>query len=138
VARFVDTNVLLYAVSADPSEEPKQRAALTLLRKPDLALSTQVLAEFFVQATRPGGGPAIPRADAIAFMETLFVFPVQAVTVDLVRATLGLQERFRLSYWDAQVCAAARALGCTQLLTEDLNTGQDYGGVVAVNPFASL
>lgn len=136
--RFVDTNVLLYAISADPADAQKQRAALTLLREPDLALSTQVLAEFYVQATRPSRSTPVPRDDAIDFTNSLLVFPVQPVTADLVHAALALQERFGLSYWDAQVCAAARTLRCTQVLTEDLNTGQDYDGVLAVDPFAGL
>ena len=51
--RFVDTNVLIYAVSAAVEDAGKQRRALDLLGTRDLALSVQVLQEFYVQATRP-------------------------------------------------------------------------------------
>ena len=50
--RFVDTNVLLYAVSTAPDEQPKRQIALALLEADDLSLSVQVLQEFYVQATR--------------------------------------------------------------------------------------
>lgn len=137
VPRFVDTNVLLYAVSGDPAESGKKAAALRLLRDDDLALSTQVLAEFSVQATRASRSAPLSRADATGFIETLLLFPVQAVTIEVFRAALAAQERHGLSFWDAQIISAARAAGCHQVLTEDLNAGQDYDGVVAVNPFAA-
>src|SRR5699024_4686541 len=86
VPRSVDTNILLYAISADPADAQKQREALTLLREPDLALSTQVLAEFYVQTTRPSRSAPLLRDDAIDFMNSLLVFPVQPVTVDVVHA----------------------------------------------------
>ena len=48
---------------------------------------------------------------------------------------INIAERFKISYFDAQVIAAAKRLACKQIFTEDLNNGQDYGGVVAFNPF---
>jgi predicted nucleic acid-binding protein len=53
--RFVDTNILLYAVSNVPEESSKSRVALDLLESDDLCLSIQVLQEFYVQATQPPG-----------------------------------------------------------------------------------
>jgi predicted nucleic acid-binding protein len=50
-------------------------------------------------------------------------------------AALDARQRFQLSYWDAAIIEAARAMGCTQVLSEDLNDGQDYGGVQVTNPF---
>ena len=46
-----------------------------------------------------------------------------------------MKERFQISYWDAAILAAAKASGCEQLLSEDLNHGQDYDGVTVTNPF---
>ncbi|MFT4234318.1 MAG: PIN domain-containing protein [Microbacterium sp.] len=135
--RFVDTNVLLYVVSDDPTELQKKQCALDLLRQNDLAFSTQVFAEFFVQATRPSRQNPLSRDTAIAFLDTLAVFPVQSVTHAIFRAALDIQRRFQLCFWDAQIIAAARASGCKQVLSEDLNASQDYGGVAAVNPFAT-
>ena len=58
------------------------------------------------------------------------------MTLQVFHLALEYRERFRLSYWDSAILAAARISGCDTLLTEDLNPGQDYDGVRAVNPFA--
>jgi predicted nucleic acid-binding protein len=50
-------------------------------------------------------------------------------------AALDARERFQLSYWDAAIIEAARAMGCAHVLSEDLNDGQDYAGVRVTNPF---
>ncbi|HXV64692.1 MAG TPA: hypothetical protein VEK15_28600 [Vicinamibacteria bacterium] len=49
-----------------------------------------------------------------------------------------MHEKFHISYWDAAVIEAARALGCAEILSEDLSDGQDYDGVVVRNPFSDL
>jgi predicted nucleic acid-binding protein len=51
--QFVDTNILLYAISRDPAEQDKAKRANDILAGRELALSVQVLQEFYVQATRP-------------------------------------------------------------------------------------
>jgi predicted nucleic acid-binding protein len=134
--RFVDTNILLYSISADDAESEKAEIAADLLDQADLALSVQVLQEFLVQVTHPRRPDRLSGEDALALVETWLRYPVQETTVALMKAAAGASERWRISYWDAAVIEAARALGCTQVLTEDLNDGQDYAGVVAVNPFS--
>ena len=57
------------------------------------------------------------------------------MTLDLMENALAARARWGISYWDAAILAAARAAGCTEVLSEDLNEGQDYGGVIVVNPF---
>jgi predicted nucleic acid-binding protein len=63
VLRFLDTNILLYSISTDPTEAAKRAIAIALLEADDVALSVQVLQEFYVQATRP------TRPDAVASAE---------------------------------------------------------------------
>ena len=134
--RFVDTNVLLYSLSTAPDEEEKAAIALALLEERDLALSVQVLQEFYVQATR-ATRPDRLEHDAVAQLIDSFLlrFPVAAINVDLMEASLRTANRFRISLWDAAVIEAARAMGCGVVLSEDLNAGQDYDGVVVQNPF---
>lgn len=134
--RFVDTNVLLYAISVQPVEAEKQLRAQALLRNSDLVLSVQVLQEFYVQATRQTRVGAMSHAEAVTSIESFLRYPVQPMTLQVFHAALEYRERFRLSYWDSAILAAARISGCDTLLTEDLNPGQDYDGVRAVNPFA--
>lgn len=133
--RFVDTNILLYAISGNPDEHDKTVVAEKLLEAPNVALSVQVLQEFYVQVTRKTRVDRISHEEAQALIESWLRFPVQEMTVDVLRAALESSRRFQLSYWDASIIEAARALKCTQVLSEDLNHGQNYGGIRVVNPF---
>lgn len=134
--RFVDTNVLLYAISRDPSESGKSAVANDVLAGRDLGLSVQVLQEFYVQATRASRPDPLAPGQATRLIESFTRFPVTPITVDVVRAALITRERFGVSYWDAAILEAGRALGCDVVLSEDLSDGQDYGGIRVENPFA--
>jgi predicted nucleic acid-binding protein len=133
--RFVDTNILLYAISRDPAEQDKAERANDILAERDLALSVQVLQEFYVQATRASRPDAIGHRQAILLIESFQRFPVQDITSGIMMAALDTRQRFQLSYWDAAIIEASRAMGCMQVLSEDLNDGQDYSGVRVANPF---
>jgi predicted nucleic acid-binding protein len=133
--RFADTNVLLYAISRDPAEQDKAKRARDILAERDLALSVQVLQEFYVQATRASRPDPISHRQAVLLIESFRRFQVQDLTSGIVLAALDARQRFQLSYWDAAIIEAARALGCTAVLSEDLGDGQDYGGVLVTNPF---
>jgi len=133
--RFVDTNVLLYAVSTAAAEAPKRRTARGILEGEDLALSVQVLQEFYCQATRPSRTGRLTHQDASALVESWMRFPAQETTASLLLAALESCRRHRLSYWDAAVIEAARLMGCRTLLSEDLADGRVYRGVKVENPF---
>ena len=136
LVQFADTNVLLYAISTNPTEASKAAIANKILARTDIALSTQVLQEFYVQATRPTRGDALTHEQAAGLVESLTRFAVQDITTPIVRASLQLKARFALSYWDCAIVEAARALGCTVVLSEDMADGQDLDGVRIRNPFA--
>jgi predicted nucleic acid-binding protein len=133
--RFVDTNVLLYAVSRHPAETAKAEAARRLLDATDLAVSVQVLQEFYVQATRSTRPDALSHEQAALLLEAWLRFPVQDTTVPLMLAATRASVRYRLSYWEAAIVEAARTLGCETVLSEDLKDGQDFGGVIVESPF---
>ena len=135
--RFVDSNILIYAIASSSDEREKSRRALRILEETDLATSVQVLQEFYVQATRDSRRDKISHEDAVAFIQALCEFPVQELTVNLLQSALATKHRYQISYWDAAIIEAARALGCREVLSEDLSDGQDYGGVTVVNPFRS-
>jgi predicted nucleic acid-binding protein len=134
---FVDTNILLYAVSTAPEEASKAAAARAILDRPDLALSVQVLQEFYVQATRASRSDALAHGQAASLLEAWLRFTVQEVTVPLMRAAVDAAARYRISYWDAAIVEAARFAGCRTVLSEDLSHGRDFGGVRVENPFWS-
>lgn len=135
--RFVDTNVLLYALTDDPEQEPKVAVARSLLHESDLCLSVQVLQEFYYQATRPTRARAVAPEVAAGIVRTLLRFRVQELTPALVLRAIATQQRHLISYWDAAILEAARAMGCSEVLSEDLSDDQDYDGVRVVNPFAA-
>lgn len=133
--RFIDTNILLYAISSRPDEADKAQRAADLLRERELALSVQVLQEFYVQATRPTAPVPLQHDIATDLIRTFLRFQVQEITVTVLEAALELRAHWPLSYWDAAIIAAAQVMGCEALLTEDLKHGQEYDGVRVVNPF---
>jgi len=133
--RFVDTNVLLYAISRDPKERDKAVRANDILTARDIALSVQVLQEFYVQATRASRPDPITHEQAARLVESFLRFPVLDITTDLMLAAAASCQRLGVSYWDAAILEAARSLGCDVVLSEDLSDGQDYAGVRVENPF---
>lgn len=135
--RFVDTNILLYSISRDAAEAVKRERAIALLSGHDLGLSTQVLQEFYVQATRPTRTHPLPHGLAVGFIQTWTRFPVQEVSLSIVQAAFDIRARHGFSYWDSAIIAAAQALGCEELLTEDMADGQQVGDVVIRNPFVT-
>jgi predicted nucleic acid-binding protein len=133
--RFVDTNVLLYSISRDPAEGGKTARANEILDAGDVGLSVQVLQEFYVQATRASREDAITHDQAAGLVEAWSRFPVQVTSVDLIRAALATRIRFGISYWDAAILEAARGLGCSVVLSEDLDDATDYDGIRVEDPF---
>lgn len=133
--RFLDTNVLLYAISRDGEEREKARRANDILDQGDIGLSVHVLQEFYVQATRPGRADPLTHQQAVSLVESFLRFPVSDLTTPVMRAACETCERFGISYWDAAILEAARALGCEVVLSEDLSDEQDYAGVRVENPF---
>ena len=134
--RLADSNILLYAVSTNPSEAEKRARAFEVLADRDnLALSVQVLAEFYHQATRRSRLNSLSHQEAMRFIESLRRIPVQPVREEVFRRGTELSNRYRISYWDAAIIAAAEAIGCEAVYSEDMNDQQDYGGVRVINPF---
>ena len=133
--RFVDTNILLYSLDLGTSQPAKAAIASRILKSTDLALSVQVLQEFYVQATHPRRPDALPHDMAARLIQKWLRFRIQENTIAVLQSALVIKERYQTSYWDAAILAAAKAARCSQLLSEDLNHGQDYDGVIVVNPF---
>ncbi len=133
---FVDTNILLYAISTSPEEAAKKQRAREILALPGWGLSIQVLQEFYVNATCPPQ-PAMRHEDAEAVIRQLLLRPAADSNAALLLDTLRLKARYQLSYWDAAIVAAAMQLNATTLYSEDLQDGQVFDTVKVINPFSS-
>jgi predicted nucleic acid-binding protein len=133
--RFVDTNILLYAISKDTDEAAKAKTANAILSTGDIGLSVQVLQEFYVQATRASRPDPISHEQAVGLIDSWRRFAVQDLTTGIMDAAFATRARFQISYWDAAIIEASRALGCGVILSEDLDPGTDFDGVRVENPF---
>lgn len=134
--RFVDTNILLYSISTDPSESVKAGVAREVLNSRDLALSVQVIQEFFVQATRANRPDPLTHDQAVGLIQSFMRFPIQDVSMAVTLLAIASSQKFQLSFWDAAIIEAARVMKCDVVLSEDMSHGQDYDGVRVINPFA--
>jgi len=136
-AVFVDTNILVY--SRDASEVLKQPLARAwrdeLWRRQAGRVSTQVLQEFYVTVTRKLK-PGLPRELARREVADLALWQPVNTSFELLEAAFELEDRHRLSFWDALIVAAAQAARCDVLLSEDLKSETVLGGVRVVNPFS--
>ncbi|MEH3118487.1 MAG: PIN domain-containing protein [Methylorubrum populi] len=133
---FLDTNVLVYAVSGAPSEADKKARARELIARRQFGTSGQVLQEFFVTVTRKIKQPlSIERA--IEVIDAFDDLPCVPIDPRLVREGALRAQRHQISYWDGAIVAAAERLGAAVLYSEDLNDDQAYGSVRVVNPFRS-
>jgi predicted nucleic acid-binding protein len=137
--QFYDTNILLYAARTKlvGKDAHKRSVATALIAEHDFAISGQVLAEFYSNAIKDGPDK-LTISQASAWLERLEIQPCVAVDAKLVRAGAQIAERFKISYWDGAIIAAAHEADADLLYTEDLNDGQRYGTVTVVNPFKSL
>ncbi len=133
---FVDTNVLVYAHDLDAGL--KHEIAKRLMRELWAAraglLSTQVLQEFYVNATRKIASP-LSGASARAIVNTYASWCIDTALADVATA-FQIEDESQLGFWDALIIASAARAGAKRLLSEDLNAGQSIFGVLIENPFA--
>ena len=133
---FVDSNILIYMY--DNSEPQKRLLAeelvTSLVVNGNGFISVQVLGEFFVSVTRRIRNPlSIEEADAA--IDRIGSLPAIDIDSAMVRRAIATHGRYGTTYWDSLIIAAAERAGCTSILSEDMNTGQSYHGLLAINPF---
>lgn len=133
---FVDTNVLVYAEDRDAKakHEIARDLVVHLWEVRDGVLSVQVLQEFYVCVTRKLRKP-VTSAKALEIVGEYLTWTVIENTGRLLTEAIALQQRAKLSFWDALVVQAAIEAGCDRLYSEDLNHGQKFGRVAVMNPF---
>jgi predicted nucleic acid-binding protein len=132
---FLDTNILLYSISRNSAESNKRDRAIELLGDDSAALSIQVLQEFYVQATRASRRDPIPHELAAGLIEAWTRFRIQDMTLSVLNDALRIRKTFGFSFWDGAIVAAAFAMGCDRVYTEELNHGQVVEGLTIINPF---
>jgi predicted nucleic acid-binding protein len=133
---FVDTNVLIYAV--DQADLQKQQAAQAwrqwLWETNRGRISFQVLQEFYVNAIKK---QLSAQAEIRKEIEDLMTWQPIPLDASVIARAWKIEDRYRISFWDSLIIAAARVADCRYLLTEDLQRGQELDGVMIVDPFLS-
>lgn len=134
---FVDTNILMYAHDRSAGARHQRAKALVerLWQKRNGVVSTQVLQELCVNLRRKAQNPANWKT-ARDIVTDYLAWHVVTNTGPAILEALEIEQRYRISFWDALIVQAANASGAEILYSEDLSNGQTYGDVRVVNPLA--
>jgi predicted nucleic acid-binding protein len=133
---FVDTNVFVYArESGDPAKRASAREWLELLWKGLRGrTSIQVLNEYYAVITQHASF-GVSRDDAWSDVSELLEWKPQEIDREVITQAFENESRYKLNWWDCLIVASAQAQECILLLSEDLQDGADYGGVIVRSPF---
>ena len=133
---FVDTNILVYA--RDTTEPEKQERAHLWLshlwRDRSGRISYQVLQEYYIIVTRKLD-PGLRVAEARDDIRDFLAWNPISIERNVIEAAWSIQDRFKFSWWDALIIAAAQILDCDYLLSEDIQHKQVVDGLTILNPF---
>ncbi len=135
--KFIDSNVFIYA--ADSKNHAKRSVARKLISSAVLSggyrINVQVLNEFSSVAYRKLG---LAIEEIKAYLEMFRALPVLPVSADVTEKGLDVMNRYGLQFYNSLLLVAASENGCDEFVSEDLNDGQIYCGMKAVNPFKEI
>ncbi len=136
---FLDSNVLVYASGIHGEDDPRTHIAreIVIANRP-YAISIQVLHEFYDRVVRPAKSRQLTDAEAVRFVTLWRHFQVVPLTLDLFDHAVAIRARYKFRYYDSAILAAALQIGCTTVLTEDMQDGQTIDGLQIVNPFPKV
>lgn len=129
----IDSNVLIYSVDTHDRRAAQAYRIVTAAALADGMLTNQVLGEF-LKVSRTKALISVARARQLV-ADWALLFPVLPTAIEHLLVASELAERYRLQYWDALILTVSKAARVEYLLTEDMGDGQDYDGVVVLNPF---
>ncbi|MDE2851690.1 MAG: PIN domain-containing protein [Acidobacteriota bacterium] len=134
---FLDTNIFVYTFDRrDPEKQARARALVEqALGTGDGVVSSQVVQEFLNVAVQKFERP-LSDEQALRYLREVLdplcsVFP----SISLYETALSLHRRWRFSFYDSLILAAALESDCKVLYSEDLQDGQEIESLTVVNPF---
>ena len=135
---FVDTNVLIYAheVDANGKHQIARRILRDLWSQRTGVLSLRVLQEFYVNVTRKIR-TSLSKDSARLVVSSYGVWCAETTLTEVISA-FRIEDESRIGFWDALIVSSAVKSGATQILSEDLNSGQRIAGIQIVNPFIGV
>jgi predicted nucleic acid-binding protein len=133
---FADTNLLLYV--RDAGAPSKQARALAwhdrLWRDSSGRTSAQVISEYYVNLKRYAG-ERMSAEQLWSEASRYLAWSPRAIDEEVLQTAREIERRYRISWWDSLIVAAAQLQGCELLLTEDLQDGMTFGSVTVRSPF---
>lgn len=134
--QFVDTNVLVYAhdITAGKKHAIAKNMMEELWNNQKGCLSTQVLQEFYVSITKKVDKPVTPEF-ASGIIADLSSWELHAHDDESIIEAIRIQQRNSISFWDSLIICSAVSLNCDVIWSEDLSSGQNYEGILLLNPF---
>jgi len=134
---FIDTNVFIYHL--DREDRRKQAIAECIVREGhatgNACISFQVIQECLNTVLRKAK-IALDIEAARAYLDTVLAPLLQvSASAVLYHRALDIQERYRFSFYDSLIVAAALAAGCSRLFSEDMQHGQQIENLTISNPF---
>lgn len=137
--RFVDTNILLYAHDRDAGSkhDRAKQLLINLWNEGNGCLSTQVLQEFFVNVTKKIPQP-LSASIAREIMRTYLPWVRVATDGEMAIRASEIADTWQTSFWDGMIIAAAERSGATELLSEDMQSGQRIAGILITNPLTNF
>ena len=133
---FIDTNIFVYANDARDTEKQKKAISIitNLVKTQEGVVSTQVLQEYAYVAI----AKLRQRAEIVLRqLKILETFEVVNQSPELIRRAVEIMQTYKISFWDSCIISNAEQANCSQIYSEDLNSGQYYSGVKIVNPFTA-
>ena len=135
---FLDTNIFVYAIDIGTDETKKRDTARAIIReqikRESGVISIQVLQEFYQVSTRKIRAP-LSANEALEFMRYMAILETVHPDFSMIEAAVLLDQRYRLSFWDALILQAAQAAGCDRVMSEDLHHGLRIEGMEVIHPW---
>ena len=131
---FLDSNIFLYSFLNQDVAKKSTAAKIVAdaIRDRSGYISLQVVKEFCNVMIKKSKKPVAEVSVATKIFEKLNLVKG---SIDLVRRALEIKERYQIQFYDSLLVAAAETAKCEKIYSEDLNDGQLYCGIKAVNPF---
>jgi predicted nucleic acid-binding protein len=133
---FLDSNILIYASGLHGAEDPRTDISRSIVSSgAEFGISIQVIHEFYDRVIRPKRTKPLPHERAMALIAEWRRFTVLPITLDLFDDAIAIRERYGFRYYDSAIIAAAQALGCDKLYSEDMQNNQRIDFLKIINPF---
>jgi len=129
---FLDTNILIYYHRLDCAD--KKEISANIIKDCDCVISVQVINELCSVLTKKY--PTLEKDIELFLVDLIDICDVVQISSDLALSSLKIHFKYKTSYYDSLILAAALESGCSVLYSEDFQHGQIIENSLEIrNPF---